>query len=191
MLDTARLATSRHLRNRALGAMMGATLLAYVPAQTASALEDTSTFTASATTQAAIAVDCTAQLNFGSIAVKPSNVQAIITLSAADGSISSNATSTVDVVAGHQRAECTVTGENGTDAQAALALADATWSSPNLSNVVLTGPDAQTLTATLTLSKVSAIGNEKLYVGGALTIPANHTGFGVYTSSPITLTVTD
>lgn len=158
-----------------------------------SALADTGTFTASGTTQAALTVACGVNMRFGTIAVEPSNAAATITVNAAAGSTATSS-STADAypaAADSGPGECSVTNETGANATASLSAATGTFAGTTLSGVSLgDGVTTNTLSADVTLSKVTGIGNETLYVGGALTIPATHTAFATY-SETITITVTD
>jgi hypothetical protein len=161
----------------------------------ASAYDTTGTFNASAEVNAAVTVDCTTDLRFGNIVYRAANTAAVVTVAAtAGGAISSNDASVIPI-SGSGSAACTVANEAGEgvsgDATAALSAAGATWTTPTLADVVLTDSGVNTLSADLTLSKTTAIGNETIYVGGALSIPTALAFPGVYTSGVVTLTITD
>lgn len=158
------------------------------------ALADTATFTASGTTQAALSVTCGTNLRFGTIAVEPTNAAAVISVAASSGATASSS-STADAypaAADSGPGACTVTNETGTNATASLSATTGTWTSPTLAGVTLSdgGATPKTLTADITLGKTSGIGNETLYIGGDLDIPANHTAYATVTGT-ITITVTD
>ena len=163
-------------------------------AMSASAMADTDTFTATATTQAALTVTCTENLRFGNIGIEPNNNAATITVDAVDNDTADSNDATVYPASGSGPASCTVANEDGANATASLAAAGASWAAPTLSGVTLTEPGTATLTATATLSETTGIGdvsgNDVLYVGGTLSIPAAHTVFSTY-SATLTLTVTD
>ncbi|MEO8673741.1 MAG: hypothetical protein ABI411_20725 [Tahibacter sp.] len=157
--------------------------------------DSTSSFDATADVQAALTVDCTSDVRFGKIIYRAANTAAIVTVAAtAAGAASSNDASVIPV-GGNGSAACTIAneGSDGTpsDATAALSGAGGTWTSPTLAGVLLDDGAAHTLSSSLTLSKTAAIGNETVYIGGALSIPTALAFAGVYTSSAVTLTVTD
>lgn len=157
--------------------------------------DSTSTFTATADVRAALTVDCASNVRFGNIVYRAANTAAIVTVAAtAAGAVSSNDASVIPV-GGSGSAACTIAGEtsDGTpnDSTAALSGAGGTWTSPTLAGVLLDDGAAHTLSSSLTLSKTAAIGDETIYVGGALSIPTALAFPGTYTSSAVTLTVTD
>jgi len=159
------------------------------------AYDSSATFTASADVQPALTVDCSSNLRFGKIIYRAANTAAIVTVAAtAAGAISSNDASVIPA-GGSGSAACTIVneGSDGTasDATAALSGAGGAWTAPTLAGVLLSDGAANTLSSGLTLSKTAAIGNETIYVGGALSIPTALAFPGVYTSSAVTLTVTD
>lgn len=174
-------------------AVFGAGSLA---AMSVSAMADTATFDATATTQAALSVTCGANLRFGTLGVEPSNAAATITVNQADGAAAvavSSDEGAVYPITGSGPADCTITNETGTDATATLGAISGNWTSPTLAGVNLTEPGAATLSADITLSKAGTIGNETIYIGGVLRIPLNHNGTGTLGTydETITLTVTD
>jgi hypothetical protein len=159
------------------------------------AYDSTSTFNATADVQPALTVDCASNLRFGKIVYRASNTAAIVTVAAnAGGAVSSNDASVIPV-SGSGSAACTVANEDSdgsaSDATAALSGAGGTWTAPTLAGVLLDDGAAHTLSAGLTLSKTAAVGNETIYIGGALSIPTALAFPGVYTSAAVTLTVTD
>lgn len=159
------------------------------------AIDSTGSFTASADLQPALTVDCTTNLRFGKIVYRAANTAAIVTVEAtAAGAISSSDASVIPLNSSGSAA-CTIAneGSDGTaaDATAALSSGGATWTSPTLAGVLLSDGSSNTLSAGLTLSKAAAIGDETVYVGGALSVPTALAFPGVYTSDPVTLTVTD
>jgi hypothetical protein len=168
-------------------AVLGAGSLA---AMSVSAMADTADFTVTATTQAALSVTCADNLRFGTIGVEPTNAAATITVAASSGATatsSDNAAAYPEGVSGP--AACTVSAETGADATASLAGTDGTFAGTTLSGLTLSD-GTNSLSADVTLSKAAAIGNETIYIGGALTIPAAHILYGAYTQT-VTLTVTD
>jgi len=161
------------------------------------AIAATDTITASATTQTAMTVSCT-DLSFGTLGVDPDNAETTITVDASSGTVSSGSPTDVYVASGTGgRAICTVTGEVGDNATAALSASNATYSAPTLSGLDFT--DASTVltdAGSATLSAVDSIssGATAFYIGGTLTIPADFdaaNAHGTYTSQDITVTVTD
>ena len=162
-------------------------------AMSASAMADTDTFTATATTQAALTVTCTENLRFGNIGIEPSNSAATITVAASSGATASSDHASVYPASGSGPASCTVANEDGANATASLAGGGGTWTAPTLSGITLTD-GTNNLTATATLSETANIGDgsggDTLYIGGTLSIPANHLVFTTYTET-LTLTVTD
>lgn len=157
--------------------------------------DSTATFNATADVQAALTVDCTSNVRFGKIIYRAANSAAVVTVAANAGGAASSSDASVIPVSGNGSAACTIANEGGdgnaSDATAALSGASGTWTSPTLSGVQLDDGATHTLSADLTLSKAAAIGDETIYVGGALSIPVALAFPGVYTSSAVTLTVTD
>lgn len=157
---------------------------------------DSATFTASATTQEAISVACSRNLNFGTLAVQTTGgSQTTVNVPATSGGTATSSGSSVYVVSAGQSALCTVSGENnaGTaDGTASLASGAATFTGTTLSGVPLedTGIGTGTLSADIELSQATAVGNGDLFIGGTLTIPANHAEYATYEAT-VTLTVTD
>lgn len=153
------------------------------------AADATDTFSATATLEQGLSVDCAgANVDFGSIAV-PSGYAGgdTVTVAAATGEVAT--TSGNLVVTGGAVLTCSVTG--ATNASAALSDGVSTFTTDTLAGVVLTDSISNdTMSADITLSKVGTIGAEDLYIGGALTVPAGN-AFGTYTSDPITLTVSE
>src|ERR1700692_2070548 len=106
------------------------------------------TFTAAATTQAALTVSCTDNLRFGTVAVEPGNAPATITVAASGGSIAvSSALSAVYALGVSGPASCTVANETGGDATASLASASGTFSVKTLSGLKFVDAGAHTLDA--------------------------------------------
>lgn len=156
-----------------------------------SALAATGTLTVTGTTQAALTVTCDTDLRFGIVAVEPGNAAATITVNAAAGSGAISSSNSAAYPAGISGpGACTVANETGADATATLSAGAATFSGTTLSGVTLTDAALNTMTADVTLSKASGIGNETLYIGGTLMVPAMYSAFGDY-SETITITVTD
>lgn len=174
-------------------AVVGAGSLAFA-GQALAQETDNTTFTASATTQEAIAVSCSQNLNFGTLAVDPNGATAAtVTVAASSGATASSNNPEVYVVDGGQVAVCTVSGENGTDGTASLAATGAgAFSVDTLPAVPLEDQGAGTgnLSADITLSSATGIGDGDLYIGGALTVPAGHAVYSTYQAT-VTLTVTD
>jgi hypothetical protein len=161
------------------------------------AYDTSATFTATADVEPALTVTCDSNLRFGNIVYRAANTAAIVTVAAtAGGAISSNDASVIPL-SGSGSAACTIANEStdGTanDATAALSASGGTWTiaTKTLSGVLLSDGAAHTLSAGLTLSKVAAVGDETVYVGGALSIPTALAFPGNYASGDVTLTVTD
>lgn len=156
-----------------------------------SALAATGTFTVTGTTMAALSVSCGTNLRFGTIAVEPTNALATITVNASAGATAtSSSIGNAYAAGGSGPGACTIANETGADATASLSAATGVFAGTTLSGVSLSDGALGTLLADVTLSKATGIGNETIYIGGALTIPALHTSFGNYTGT-ITITVTD
>lgn len=157
--------------------------------QALAAETDSTTFTASATTQEAIDVVCGDQLNFGTLAVKSGNAETTLAVGGAPS------TTDVYVVSAGQVASCTVSGvDNVSGATAVLTASTGTpnvTDGSNLDDVQLTGTGLTTLTADLVLSKTSGILDEVITVGGTLTIPTIPAGGHGLVDATVTLTVTD
>lgn len=151
------------------------------------AVDATDTFSATATLEEGLSVDCSgADVSFGTIAV-PSGYAGGDTVTVAAATGETAATTGNLVVSGGAVLACSVTG--ATSASAALSDGTATFTTDTLAGVTLTdGTD--TMLADITLSKVGTIGAESIYIGGELTVPAGN-AFGVYTSGTITLTVSE
>lgn len=162
--------------------LLATTAAAFV-ASAGSAFADTSTFTVSATTQAGISVSCGQNLSFGTLGVESPSTESVITVAASLGASAVVDSGTgVTPLSGSQPAVCTVSNETDGDADAALSA----------TSIGLSAAGQTDLTASsLNLSKTTLIGNGDLYVGGSLTIPADHTGFASYTSGTVTVTVTE
>lgn len=172
--------------------LLATTAAAFVAsAGSAFAEEASATFDATATTQAAISVSCGTNLRFGTLSVHGSNAEATVTVGASDGGTasSSNTSAVYAAAADSGNGACTISNETGGDATASLAGSAGTFSGTTLSGTTLSD-GTNTLSADIELSKAANISSETIYVGGTLTIPANHTNFGAY-SDTITLTVTD
>ena len=157
---------------------------------------DSATFTASATTQEAISVVCSRNLSFGTLAVqKTGGSQTTVDVPATSGGTATSTGASVYVVEAGQSALCTVSGEDNTgtaDGTASLASGGAVFTGTTLAAVPLddTGAGTGTLSADIELSQAAAVGNGDLYIGGTLTIPANHAVYTTYEAT-VTLTVTD
>lgn len=149
------------------------------------------TFVASVTVTDALAISCT-DLNFGE-AIRPGGYTggASIRLSATDGTVT--AEPGILHGGGASRAACTVSGVQGGDATIAMSATGATWNGTNLGVVGFhKAGQANFMGGSLIPSKASAIGNETIYIGGNVSIqsPAGWDA-GVYSSDPITVTLTD
>lgn len=153
------------------------------------AVDATDTFTATATLQEGLSVDCAGgNVDFGTIAV-PSGYAGGDTVTVAAATTATASTTGNLVVSGGSVLTCGVTG--ATSAAAALSNGVATFTTDTLANVVLTDSvSSNTMSADITLSKTGTIGAENLFIGGALTVPSGN-AFGTYTSDPITLTVSE
>lgn len=151
------------------------------------AVDATDTFSATATLEEGLSVNCSgADVSFGTIAV-PSGYTGgdTVTVTAATGETASTAGNLV--ITGGSVLACSVTG--ATSASAALSGDTGAFTTDTLAGVTLTdGTD--TMLANLILSKVGTIGAEDIYIGGELTVPEGN-AFGVYTSGTITLTVSE
>lgn len=154
------------------------------------AIAGSASFTVSATTQPAVAVSCSENLRFGTISVEPNNSEGTITVAASSSGSATGSNSDVYPSASESGpASCTVTNSSGSDAGAQLSAASTGVSGAALSDVRLTDGN-NSLSADIALSKASGIGNETLYIGGTLTIPAGHVNWGTY-SETITVTITE
>jgi hypothetical protein len=154
------------------------------------AVADSASFTVSVTTQPKVSVSCSEDLRFGTISVAPDNGEGTITVDAASNAVATG--SSLDVYpAGSDSgaAACTISNATGSGATAQLSAAGSGVSGATLSDIRLVNGDSS-LSASIQLGKSSGIGNETVYVGGTLTIPADHMNWGSY-SQTITLTVTE
>ncbi len=148
-------------------------------------------FNTTATTAAALTVACADALRFGSVAVEPNNASATITVAPTIGAVAvSSSTADIYALGTSGPADCTVANETGGNATASLAASTGTFAGTTLSGVLIGDGGAGTLSADINLSTATGIGNQVVYIGGVLTIPAAYTDFNAY-SQPITLTVTD
>lgn len=158
--------------------------------QAFAATTDDGTFTASTTTTASISVSCAENLSFGTLAVESGNAAATVTVAASAGAAATSSnTADVFVAAAGGPAKCTVTNETGANATAMLAAPTGTWTAPTLLGVNL-NKGADVLSADVTLSATSTIGNGDLYIGGTVRIPLSFALHGIYTET-VTLTITD
>jgi hypothetical protein len=154
------------------------------------AIAGSASFSVSATTQPAVSVNCSEDLRFGTISVEPNNSEVTITVDAtSNASATSSGSDVYPAPSVSGPAACTITNASGSGATAQLSAAGTSASGATLSDVKLMNGD-NALSANIELGKASGIGNETLYVGGTLNIPANHVNFGNY-SETITLTVTE
>lgn len=137
--------------------------------------------------QPTLSVDCKADLRFGKVGIRGINGPASVSVEAVGGAVAySTAPDDVIVIGDSGPAECTITGLS--TASASLSADIGVFSGSNLSTTLVRGADS--LTASLQLSKTSDISNETIYIGGTVLIPAAHSAYGTYTRI-ITLTVTD
>lgn len=163
------------------------------------AAQATDTFTATATLQAGLTVDCnSASLNFGTISRPTTNYSGDqkVTIAATDAGAVTVGSQLATSATGPASIACTITNETGSNATAALSGGGGTWDNVDtLEGAVLTRTEGglQTLLADLTLSKVSAIAADNiLYIGGELTVKnSTDAPNSTYTSDTITLTVTE
>jgi spore coat protein U-like protein len=154
------------------------------------AMAGSASFTVSATTQPAISVSCSEDLNFGTVSVEPNNNEGTITVDANSSATASGSNSDVYPATSESGpAACTITNSSDSDATAQLSATSTSTSGAELSDIRLTDGD-NSLSADIMLGKASGIGNETVYIGGILTIPADHVDWGTY-SETITLTVTE
>ncbi|MFW6028420.1 MAG: DUF4402 domain-containing protein [bacterium] len=154
------------------------------------ALAGSASFTVSATTQPAVSVTCTDDLQFGMISVEPDNTEGSITVDATSSATATGSDADVyPATSDSGPAECTITGTSDSDATAQLSATSTTETGATLSDVKLMNGDS-TLSALVELGKSGGIGDETLYIGGTLTIPAGHVDWGTYTET-ITVTVTE
>lgn len=154
--------------------------------------QDADTFDASVTTNAAVTIDCGANVSFGTAYVGAANAQAVITLSALGATSSSDASV---AVTGGAAGACTIAGLQGADtATITLSGANGTPAAGGLTGVELEDGATNTLLAALQVnggSNVSGgksgLANGAIAIFGTVTIPATHTDFGAYDA---TLTAT-
>lgn len=153
--------------------------------------QDADTFDVTVTTNAAVAIDCGANVSFGAVYVTATNAQSVITLTSGGATSSSDASV---AVTGGAAGACTVSGLQGADtANIVLSGGGGTPVSGGLSGVTLED-GANTLTATIAVNGgtpisggTSALANGAAAIHGTVTIPASHTLFGTYDA---TLTAT-
>lgn len=177
-------------QNRVFALVAGALSVAVMMPGAATAAD--ATFTASATLQDGMVVSCN-NLSFGTI-IRPANY-------AGGGAVNLQQNGSVSLSPGlahlndAQAGDCTVSGEQGSDATAVLSSGTGTWNSNAwaLEGVPLNGgAGTSALVANLILSKISGIGNETLKISGPVILnSANDSPAGTYTSAPVTITVTD
>lgn len=154
------------------------------------AMAGSASFTVSATTQPAISVSCSEDLRFGTVSVEPNNGQGTITVEATSSATATGSGSEVYPASSDSGpAACTITNSSDADATAQLSATSTSTSGAALSDIRLTDGD-RSLSADIVLGKSSGIGDETVYIGGTLTIPADHADWGSY-SETITLTVTE
>lgn len=154
------------------------------------AMAGSASFTVSVTTQPAISVSCSQDLSFGTVSVEPDNSEGTITVDATGSATATGSSSDVYPARSESGpAACTITNSSDSDATAQLSATSTSTSGAELSDIRLAdGPNA--VSADIVLGKSSGIGNETVYIGGTLTIPADHVDWGTY-SETITLTVTE
>ena len=153
------------------------------------AVDATDTFTATATLEEGLSVNCGGgNVDFGTVAV-PSGYAGGDTVTVAAATTATASTTGNLVVTGGSVLTCSVTGATG--ATAVLSGGTATFTTDTLTGVTLTeSGSSDTMLADITLSKATGIAAEDIYIGGTLTVPQGNT-FGIYTSDPITLTVSE
>lgn len=152
------------------------------------ALAASANFQASATLQPALSVNCSEDLRFGTISVEPDNSEGTITVEAVSGAgATSSNTDIYPAESDSGPAACTITNSTGVETTVQLSSSSTSASGTTLSDVMLTSGEGA-LSAAIGLSKAIGIGNETIYVGGTLVIPAGHLDWGTY-SETFTLTI--
>ena len=154
------------------------------------AMAGSTSFSVSATTQPAVSVRCSEDLQFGTVAVVPDNSEGTVTIDATSSATAIGSDSDVyPTTSDSGPAACTITGSSDSNATAQLSATSTSTSGADLSDIRLYDGDSS-LSADIVLGKSSGIGDETVYIGGTLTIPANHVDWGTY-SETITLTITE
>ena len=142
-------------------------------------------------------IRCGASLDVGTIVARPGNASAIVVVSDQAGAIAASSNTSVSTRGGSPVA-CSI-GSGGAllgDATAALSSTNARWTiDRETADGMLTGVVVRNgksaLVADVTLSKTTGLGDETLFIGGALHVPANFKATGSYASAPIVLTITE
>lgn len=174
------------LTNLSLLAGSALALLAAFPAQAS-----TDDFLVTVTTQAALVVECTENLRFGTVSVVSGNPEAEIqVLQTGSSSTQPDTVILADGTAGW--AVCSVSGA-GAAQQFALSAETGDVGANDfafIENLELVGPGGNILFADIATDRRSVGASSEVVIGGSLIIPANHTQFGDYQAT-VTLTVTD
>lgn len=159
------------------------------------------TFTVSATLVSGLGVECGSSLSFGSIARGATYAGGGTVTISATASATPSTSDPQLILAGGSALSCTVTGAtNNALSSFVLSGGGGTASGSTLTGVTLTGATAsnQTLSADLTAALGSGVDVAVVVIGGTLTVKAGgetsdstKASAQVYTSTPITLTVTE
>jgi hypothetical protein len=179
------------MSNKTTFRLLAAGALVALAMPTVAAAQATDTLTARATIQSAFTVECTGDLDFGTLLIAPSNSSRSVTVAASDSATPTSNGPDVTVQEGTGGpVACAVTNPEGASGSVTLDGASGNFSGSELSDIVLSF-ESNTLTGSAEVSKNSSVGTETIFVGGSLTIPSNHTAFGTYQSDAITITITN